>query len=186
MTVASIASNGLATGTGAGTATITATSGSITASATLNVGPAILVSLAVTPANSWFALGTTLPLVATGTYSDGSTLVLTTSATWSTADSTIATVNSQGVASSVALGSTTVTATSGTISGSTTLTISPAVLVSIAVTPAIPTIPLGTNEQFTATGTYTDGSTQNITSTVQWVRIRRRWPRSAMPRRRKA
>jgi hypothetical protein len=168
MTVASIASNGLATGTGAGTATITATSGSITASATLNVGPAILVSLAVTPANSWFALGTTLPLVATGTYSDGSTLVLTTSATWSTADSTIATVNSQGVASSVALGSTTVTATSGTISGSTTLTISPAVLVSIAVTPAIPTIPLGTNEQFTATGTYTDGSTQNITSTVQW------------------
>ncbi|MGA8212195.1 MAG: Ig-like domain-containing protein [Candidatus Sulfotelmatobacter sp.] len=168
MTVATIASSGLATGTGVGTATLTATSGSITASATLNVGPAILVSLTVTPANSSFALGTTLPLVATGTYSDGSTLVLTTSATWTTADSTIATVNSQGVASSVALGSTTVTATSGTISGSTTLTISPAVLVSIAVTPAIPTIPLGTSEQFTATGTYTDGSTQNITSTVQW------------------
>ncbi len=167
-TVATIASGGLATGTGVGTATITATSGSITALATLNVGPATLVSLAVTSANPSFALGTTQALVATGTYSDGSTLVLTNSASWTTTNTSIATVSSQGVASSVALGSTTVTATSGTISGSTTLTVSPAVLVSIAVTPAIPTIPLGTTEAFTATGTYTDGSTQNITDTVQW------------------
>jgi hypothetical protein len=127
-----------------------------------------LLSIAVTPANPSFALGTTQALVATGTYSDGSTLVLTNSATWTTSNPGIATVNSQGVASSVALGSTPVTATSGTISGSTTLTVSPAVLVSIAVTPAIPTIPLGTTEQFTATGTYTDGSTQTITDTVQW------------------
>ena len=167
-TVATIGSSGLATGTGVGSASITATSGSITASGTMNVGPAVLVSLAVTPVNPSFALGTTQTLVATGTYSDGSTLVLTNTATWTTADGTIATVNSQGIASSVALGSTTVTATSGTISGSTTLTVSPAVLVSIAVTPAIPTIPLGTSEPFTATGTYTDGSTQNITGTAQW------------------
>jgi uncharacterized protein YjdB len=166
--VATISSGGLAVGTGVGTANITATSGSITASATLNVGAATLVSVAVTPANPSFALGTTQALVATGTYSDGSTLVLTTSASWVTTDATIATVTNQGIASSVALGSTTVTATSGTISGSTTLTISPAVLVSIAVTPAIPTIPLGTTLQFTATGTYTNNSTQNITDTVQW------------------
>jgi hypothetical protein len=166
--VATIASSGLAMGTGVGAATITATSGLITASATLNVGAAVLVSLAVTPANPSFALGTTQALIATGTYSDGSTLVLTNTATWTTVDASIATVNSQGVANSVAVGNTTVTATSGTISGSTTLTISAAVLVSIVVTPAIPVIPLGTTEQFTATGTYTDGSTQNITGTVQW------------------
>jgi uncharacterized protein YjdB len=166
-TVATIASSGSATGTAVGTTTITASSSSITASAALNVGPAVLVSIAVTPANPSFALGTTQTLVATGTYSDGSTLVLIT-ATWTTANSGIATVTNLGVASSVALGATTVTATLGAISGSTTLTISPAVLVSIAVTPAIPTIPLGTTEQFTATATYTDGSTQNITDTVQW------------------
>ena len=127
-----------------------------------------LVSLAVTPANPSFALGTTQPFVATGTYSDGSTLDLTSSATWTTADNTIATVNAQGLVSSVALGSTSVTATSASISGSTTLTVTPALLVSIAVTPAIPTIPLGTTQPFTATGTYTDSSTQNITGTVQW------------------
>jgi len=107
--VATIASGGLATGQSAGSATITASSGSVTASGTLSVWPAVLLSLAVTPANPSFVLGTTQALVATGTYSDGSTLVLTSTATWTTADASIATVNIQGVVSSVALGSTTVT-----------------------------------------------------------------------------
>jgi uncharacterized protein YjdB len=168
ISVATVSSGGLATGVAQGSATITATSSTISGSSTLTVTAAVLTSIAVTPVNPSFALGTTLPLVATGTYSDGSTLVLTTTATWTTANAAIATVNNQGVATSVALGSTTATATLGTISGSTILTVSPAVLLSIAVTPAIPTIPLGTTEQFTATGTYTDGSTQNITSTVEW------------------
>jgi phospholipase C len=166
--VATIAAGGLATGTGIGSTTITATSGSITGSATLTVGPPVLVSLAVTPASPSFALGTTQALIATGTYSDGSTLVLTNSVTWSTGDASIATINSQGVAASVTVGSTAVTAVSGAISGSTTLTVTSANLVSIALTPAIPTIPSGTTLQFTATGTFTDGSTQNITDTVQW------------------
>src|ERR1022692_1334149 len=167
-TVASIATSGLATGAGVGSATIMATSGSISGLATLSVGQPVLVSMAVTPANPSFALGTTQPLAATGTYSDGSTLDLTSLATWSTADGTIATVNGQGLATSIALGSTSVTASSGLISGSTTLTVTPAILVSIAVTPAIPAIPLGTTQPFTATGTYSDGSMQNISGTVQW------------------
>ena len=166
--VAAIAASGLAAGTGIGSATITATAGTITATAELSVGQPALVSLAVTPANPSFALGTTQVLAATGTYSDGSTMDVTSSATWNTADNTIATVNGPGLVGSVSLGQSSVTATLGAISGSTTVTITPAVLVSIAVTPAIPSIPLGTTQQFTATGTYTDGSTQNITGTVQW------------------
>ncbi|MGA8764282.1 MAG: Ig-like domain-containing protein, partial [Candidatus Sulfotelmatobacter sp.] len=167
-TVATIGTSGLATGAAIGSATITATSGLISASASLSVGQPVLVSMAVTPANPSFALGTTQQLAATGTYSDGSTLDLSNSATWSTGDGSIATVNGQGLAAGVALGSSSVTASSGAITGSTILTVSPAVLVSIAVTPAIPTIPLGTTQQFTATGTYTDNSMQDITGTVQW------------------
>jgi uncharacterized protein YjdB len=167
--IATVNSSGLATGIAQGSATITATSGTISGSAALTVTPATLVSLSVTPANPSFALGTTQAMVATGTYSDGSTLVLTTSVVWTTANTSVATINAQGVASSVALGSTTVTAASGAISGSTTLTVTPATLVSIAVTPAIPTIALGVTQQFTATGTYSDGTTQNITDTVVWT-----------------
>ena len=42
-------------------------------------------------------------------------------------------------------------------------------LVSIAVTPPNPTIQTGLTQQFTATGTYSDLSTQNITTQVTWA-----------------
>ncbi len=45
---------------------------------------------------------------------------------------------------------------------------SPETLASIAVTAAAPTVAAGKIDQFTATGTYPDGSTSNITSSVTW------------------
>jgi hypothetical protein len=42
-------------------------------------------------------------------------------------------------------------------------------LTSIAVTPKTPTITAGATQQFTATGTYSSGSTQSITSQVAWT-----------------
>ena len=75
---------------------------------------------------------------------------------------------SNGLATSVSAGSTTITAASGSISGSTTLTVTPATLVSIEVTPANPSIAKGTSKQFTATGTYSDNTTQNLTTAVTW------------------
>jgi 6-phosphogluconolactonase (cycloisomerase 2 family) len=41
-------------------------------------------------------------------------------------------------------------------------------LTSIAVGPTAPTIALGTTQQFTATGHYSDGSTKDLTSTATW------------------
>ena len=41
-------------------------------------------------------------------------------------------------------------------------------LTSISVTPANPTISNGASQQFTATGNYSDGSTQNLTASVAW------------------
>ena len=60
-------------------------------------------------------------------------------------------------------------------------------LISIAVTPANPTIQTGATQQFTATGTYSDLSTQNITTQVTWassptgvatIPTGRGWPRA--------
>ncbi|HEY6837619.1 MAG TPA: DUF3443 family protein, partial [Geobacteraceae bacterium] len=45
----------------------------------------------------------------------------------------------------------------------------PKTLVSIAVTPATPSLPLGTTQQFTATGTFSDNSTQDLTPSVSWA-----------------
>jgi len=38
----------------------------------------------------------------------------------------------------------------------------------MAITPANPSIAIGATQQFTATGTYSDGSTQNLTTAVTW------------------
>ena len=44
----------------------------------------------------------------------------------------------------------------------------PAILLSITVAPAVTTITQGATQQFTATGTYSDLSTKNLTDTVTW------------------
>jgi trimeric autotransporter adhesin len=166
--IAAITTAGLASGLGGGSSTITAALGTISATATLSVNPLALVSIAVTPGNASIALGTNQQFAATGTYADGSTLDLTTSATWSSSAPSVAPVNASGLATSASNGQTMITAGAASIGGSSPLTVTPAALVSIAITPAIPTIALGTTEQFAATGTFTDGSTQNITGSVQW------------------
>jgi uncharacterized protein YjdB len=170
--IATISSAGLATSLAAGTTVITATSGTVSGSTTLTVTPVkapTLVSIAVSPANPSIARGATQQLTATGTYDDGSTQDVSATATWSSAAAT-ATVSSTGLATGVAAGTTVITATSAGVSGTTTLTVKPVatVLTSIAVTPVAPTINAGTKQQFTATATFDDATTKDITSIVTW------------------
>jgi PKD repeat protein len=162
-------SNGLATSAGVGSTTITATSAAISGSTTLAVTAATLVSIAVTPATPSIALGTTQQFTATGTFTDLHTQNLTSTATWASNPTSTATISATGLATSLATGTATISATSGAITGSTVLTVTAAVLVSIAITPPDPTIALGAAQQFTATGTYSDGTTQNVTSNGHWT-----------------
>ncbi len=165
-------SQGAATSLAVGSTTVAASSGSISGSAALTVTSATLISIAVTPSNPSIAKGTAQQFAATGTYTDGSTQVLTNSVTWSSSSTGIATISNatgaRGAATSVAVGSTTITATSGSVLGSTTLAVTSATLVSIAVTPSNPSIGAGTTQQFVATGAYTDGSTQVLTNSATW------------------
>jgi hypothetical protein len=170
--VATVNGQGLASSVALGSGSVTATSGSITGSTTVTVTPAVLVSIAVTPAIPVIPLGTTQQFTATGTYTDGSTQNITGTVEWSSDTPTVATISntagSQGGASSEGEGTATITASVGTVSGSTTLSVTSATLVSLAITPASVSLALGTTQQFTAIGTFTDGSTQNLTSTVTW------------------
>jgi hypothetical protein len=92
---------------------------------TVIVQPApTLVSIAVTPATPSIShTGGTVQLTAIGTYSDASTANLTATATWTSATTADATVNSTGLVSGVAAGSSVVTATSGSVSGTATVTV---------------------------------------------------------------
>ena len=163
---------GLATSLSVGTTTINLTSGTVIGSATLVVNPAALVSITIAPQNPTIDLGASQQFTATGTYTDGTTQDLTSVATWSSTMATVAVISnnvgSQGLATSSGQGSTTISVTSGSVVGSTSLTVSTAGLVSISVTPANPSISVGSTQQFTATGNYADGTTQNITNFVTW------------------
>jgi uncharacterized protein YjdB len=166
--IAIVNSSGLATGTGVGTATISAKSGSVTGSATLTVTGATLVSIAVTPASPSMAIGTAMQFAATGTFSDSSQQDISTSVLWSSSAPAVTTINAQGVATSAGTGTSNITATFGSVSGFTTLTVSNVSLVSISISPANPRINQGTSIKFTAIGTFSDNSTSSNLSGLSW------------------
>src|SRR5205807_1495288 len=97
---------------------------------TLTVVAAHLLSIAVSPATPSIAVGTTQQFSAVGTFDDGSTQLLT-SVTWSSSAASVASVSSSGLATAVGTGSTTITASSGGVTGSASLTVSAATLVSV-------------------------------------------------------
>jgi hypothetical protein len=166
--VATISQSGLASGKLAGSAKLTATSGSVTASDTLTVSPGVLVSIAVGPQGVSVPKGSTQQLSANAIFSDGSVQNITDSATWSIAPSGIATVSTAGLVTAQALGSATITAALASVSGSDTLTVSPAALVSIAVSPQNVSVPKGNGQQLNAMALFSDGTQQNITNSATW------------------
>lgn len=166
--------SGLATGQATGVVQITATLGAVSGSATLTVTAASLSSISVTPQNPNIVNGLTRQFSATGLYSDGSTADLTTVANWTSDTIAVASMNasqmpSSGLATGLSAGTSLIRAAFAGVEGSTTLTVTAATLVSIDVTPANASAVVNETEQFTATGTYTDGSLVNITDTVVWT-----------------
>jgi hypothetical protein len=157
----------------AGTTTVSASYGGKMGSARLTITAATLSSIVVTPANPSIPDGTTQQFTAIGTFSDSTTQDITASVTWSSGTQSVATMSnaagSKGLATAVNAGSSTISASYGGHSGSTTLTVTAAVLTAIAVTPMSTSIAEGATQQFTATGTYSDGTTQNITTLVVWA-----------------
>ena len=161
--------------------------------------PGGIVSIAVTPSGGTATVGGARQFTATGTFSDGSTSDITTSATWSSSATGLATIDAAGVATGVAAGTATITTTdpaTGVI-GTASLTVSLAPsggggflppaptatptqvaapppptgpsLLFLAVTPAGETIAVGETQQYTATGSFPDGTSLNITANVTWV-----------------
>jgi len=155
-----------------GIATLTATKGNVSATFKLTVSAATINTVTITPANPTIAKGQTSQFVATGTFSDYTTQDLTFDADWVSSDPTVATVSndpaSKGFAQAIAVGPTTITATFDGTSGTTTLTVVAAVLQSIKVTTTTPTVLSLSTASFTAVGTFSDTTTQDLTGQVAW------------------
>jgi uncharacterized repeat protein (TIGR03803 family) len=171
--VASVSATGVATARVAGSTTISVSDNEISGSTTLTVTSAMLVSIGITPAISSLANGTQQQFIATGVYSDNCAYDLTTAVTWTSSLPTVAsasnTAGSNGLVAALAVGATSIGASFlGVTAPGITLTVTPAFLVSIGLTPANATLPVGLQQSFTATGTYSDHTTQIITNSVTW------------------
>jgi alpha-tubulin suppressor-like RCC1 family protein len=150
---------GLATALANGTSTITASLNGVSGTTLLTVHS--LTAIVVTPANPGSAPGGTLYFTATGTYSDSTTADLTGLVTWSSGTPAVASISSGGLATALANGTSTITASLGPVSGTTLFTVLS--LTGIVVTPVNPVLALGGTQQFKATGTYSDGTTTDLT-----------------------
>jgi hypothetical protein len=160
-----IDSSGLLSTASAGTSTITATYNGLTATATMNVLAATLQSISVTPASAGIPVGATQQFTATGNYSDGTTHPIA-EASWTPTSPAVATVDSTGMASGVAVGNSNIIVAFCGKSTTVSLAVTTGTLQSIAVTPATASIVSGTKQQFIATGSYSDGTTHAIASPV--------------------
>ena len=160
------------TGLVPGAAVLRATVGSLSSTFSLTVSNATATSMVITPAAPSVPKGRTSQFSVIGTFSDATTQDLTFDASWSSSAPAVATISdtagSKGLAQALTAGTTTITSTFGGVSDSTLLTVTAPVLQSIAITPASPLLLTLSTRNFTAIGTYSDGSTPDISSQAAW------------------
>ena len=144
---------------------------------------AALTSIQVSPGTATVGAGNTAQFTASGTYENSKkgseyTQNVSSEVTWSSSVVSVATINSAGLATGVANGTTTITATDGAIVGTATLTVSGTgggtgnTLTSITVIPAAGLQVVqdaGETAQFIAIGNYTGTpAAQDLTDQVTW------------------
>jgi hypothetical protein len=125
-------------------------------------GHPTLVSITVTPANPSISVGSHQQFTATGNYSDGSHQNLTDSATWTSSSPSIATISSTGLATGIAAGSTTIKAASGSINGTTGLTVTAGGSFTISASPSSLSLMQGTQGTSTVTIVVNNGFSNSI------------------------
>lgn len=148
--IVSVSAAGLATALGPGSSVISAISDGASASISFIVAPVPISRISISRDTATIAAATTLQLTATALDSAGHVLSGRT-INWATADTAVATVNSSGLVSGIAPGTAIIAASSEGKLATMRLTVTPAAIASIDVTPSTTTITEGTTTQFRAT-----------------------------------
>jgi hypothetical protein len=150
-----------------GVAQVSAAYQGINGSASVTVGAAALLSISVSPNQYSLPAGESTQLAAIGNFSNGTIQNLTPTATWSSA-SAIASVNGSGAVVANAVGTSTITASVGSVTGSASLTVTPAVVVGLTITPAAISLVLENSSQLQAMANMSNGTIQNMTASAAW------------------
>jgi len=163
---------GVATAVSPGTAAVRATYGGLTGETTARIVAATLQQVVIFPAAPELVRGSTRQFTALGTYSNEAVSDVTEAATWTTANAAIVTVSttagSKGFVRATGVGTTTITATVGTVVSTRSVTVTAAPVATLEVTPLNVVQPAGTSARFRATATYTDGTVEDVTNVAAW------------------
>jgi len=164
-----VASKGYARALTVGTTTISATFAGVSGTALLTVTEPVLQSISVAPGNPSVLSLSTAALTATAHYSNGTTANITNQVTWTSNSPDIATIDTSGKATTLRQGAATITATFNGVSGTTNLRVTGGNLTGITISPASLTLVKTTMGRITATGTFSNGSSRDITGAVTWT-----------------
>jgi trimeric autotransporter adhesin len=132
-----------------------------------------ITALSVSPTGPFVKPQATQQFSATATFGNNTMGDATDKVTWTSSSTGVATISTAGLATGVAVGTTTITAKSGSVSANTVLTVSNRTVTGIAVSPATATINFSfggqTQQAFTAQATFDDGSGMNVTTLAGWT-----------------
>lgn len=133
-----------------------------------------IIAITVSPTGAYVKPTGTQQFTATATFGNNTTGDVTSQVSWLSSATNIATIDSGGLATGVALGNTTITAKSNnnnSVMGTATLTVSSKIVTTITVSPSNPTLLLagGQNQQFTANATFSDGTMGDVTNSCAWT-----------------
>ena len=148
--IATVGPTGAVSSVAIGQVSIVATVGTRTGSALLTIIPVPVASVSIAPPSVNLVIGTTQQLTATTLDSVGNALTGRV-VTWATSDSTKARVSTSGLATAVAAGTATITATSEGKTGTSVFTLALPPVATVAVAPLAASVAFGATQALTAT-----------------------------------
>ena len=164
----SAGTKGFAQAMAVGSATISATFDGISGTTLLTVTEAVLQSLTVSPASTSILSLSSTNFQATGHYSDGSTADITSQAAWASSRADVATI-AGGAATTLSQGTSSIRATLDGISGTSNLKVTGGNLTGITLSPVNPRLVKDTTGRMTASGSFSNGTSRDITDAVEWT-----------------
>jgi outer membrane protein assembly factor BamB len=128
-----------------------------------------LETISISPLPSPLPKGASRRFTAIAHYRDGSQAELVSGVTWTSSDTQVLPITAEGIATAANLGTTSLQATLKKTSAAASVTVIPAAVMALAVSPTDETLNVNGESQLNVLATASDGQVEDVTRRVQWT-----------------